>query len=150
MAQIFSSIIFLLQKKSDFCCSILSARKQYSGKFLQLLSSYPIKHLSQWSECRILSYWPWYNQSSLNNWNNALSSRRMITEITSLKQDRLSRNIVFIVLFDLEHSKIDKCPLNIDQIWDSDSMEATWALMCPTICIQYTPNKSQVDLYFYL
>ena len=25
----------------------------------QLLTSYPIKHLSQWSKCRILSYCPW-------------------------------------------------------------------------------------------
>ena len=25
----------------------------------QLLTSYLIKHLSQWSKCRILSYWPW-------------------------------------------------------------------------------------------
>ena len=71
LAQIFSRIIFLLQKKSDFSSSILSARMQYVGKFLQnsqeinkmyysqqLLTSYLIKHLSQWLKCRILSYWP--------------------------------------------------------------------------------------------
>ena len=78
MAQIFSWIIFLLQKKIDFSCSNLSARMHYVGKFLQnsqeinkmcysqqLLTSYPIKHLSQWLKCQILSYWPWLN----SNWN---------------------------------------------------------------------------------